>query len=168
MEVDNLLDLDAEMAAMTRMREVLAPLDSSGQRRVLLWASDAFGVSLAQSEQRLPSHPLVQGAEALPASFAELLELTEPASTADRAMVAMFWLLESVGGDAVDGRSVNRLLKEHGIDLTNVTNAISKLIDRKPRFAIQAGKKGKFEKLYRLTSEGRKAVVQMMRRANDE
>jgi hypothetical protein len=45
------------------------------------------------------------------------------------------------------------------VDVSNVTNAFSALIDRRPRLAIQAGKKGKFEKLYRLTTEGRKQVT---------
>jgi len=162
--------LDAELHAMTQVRDILAPLEPAAQRRILYWAVDVFSISgvVPLTAQRAAASNEADGGAELPATFAEILELTEPNNNADRVLVAGFWIQEVQTQDAVDGRAVNKLLKEHGIDVSNVTNAFTALIERKPRLAIQAGKKGKFEKLYRLTTEGRKAVRGMMdRRGNN-
>lgn len=159
--------LDEELRAMTQLQEILGALEPPARRRVLCWAADAFSVQVDQTagaDKRPEVGGAVVGDAGLPATFAELLELTEPANNADRALVAACWIQESEGLDAFDGRSINRLLKEHGIDVSNVTNALTALIEKRPRLAIQAGKKGKFEKLYRLTTEGRKAVRNMTKR----
>ena len=159
--------IDSEMGAMVAARKLISALEPAAQRRVLLWLADLFSVSqptptptTPQAASVGPSTPQFErGSKPAFSSFAEILERTEPTNNADRALVAAYWLQEVEGGESVDGRSINRLLKEHGVDVSNVTNAFSALIDRQPRLAMQAGKKGKFEKLYRLTTEGRKQVA---------
>jgi hypothetical protein len=167
--------LDAEVGAMAATRKLISALEPAAQRRVLLWLADVFSVAAPLATQSPspsaanPATPTPPSAVqppppegGSPSSFAELLEWTEPTNNADRVLVAAFWLQEVEGGESLDGRSINKLLKEHGVDVSNVTNAFSALIGRRPRLAIQAGKKGKFEKLYRLTTEGRKQVTVMM------
>jgi hypothetical protein len=163
-------NLESELQAMTQLGQILSALEVSARRRVLAWAADAFSVQVEKVAQRdrVPElgMPQLEGSS-LPATFAELLELTDPSNNADRALVAAGWIQEKEDQASFDGRSINRLLKEHGVDVSNVTNALTALIERRPRLAIQAGKKGKFEKLYRLTTEGRKAVRSMMRSEKD-
>jgi hypothetical protein len=160
--------LDAEMGAMAQARKLISALEPPAQRRVLLWLADVFSVATPVTKVgALPdgsaSNPGAEfEKEGRPSSFAELLERTEPANNADRVLVAAFWLQEVEGRESLDGRSINGLLKEHGVDVSNVTNAFTALIDRRPRLAIQAGKKGKFEKLYRLTTEGRKQITAIL------
>jgi hypothetical protein len=161
---------DSEIEIMLATRKLIASLDPQVQRRVLLWLNDTFSVTPAAALGIVPRNEhrpteVVQINEtdaARPSSFAELLERTEPANNADRVLVAAFWLQDLEGRETLDGRSINKLLKEHGVDVSNVTNAFTSLIDRRPRLAMQAGKKGKFEKLYRLTTEGRKQVTALL------
>ncbi|HYE28967.1 MAG TPA: hypothetical protein VEA61_12150 [Allosphingosinicella sp.] len=170
MASEELGDLDPEMGAMLASRKLISALEPPAQRRVLLWLADVFSVSapvaVANAPQPAPAvasaAPPEGGQEATPSSFSEILERTEPTNNADRVLAAAFWLQEVEGRESLDGRSINKLLKEHGIDVSNVTNAFTALIERRPRLAIQAGKKGKFEKLYRLTTEGRKQVAAAM------
>lgn len=160
-----------ELDAMNTVASALRALTPSPRERVLAWAVAKFGDGLAKytaDHQMLNPGPLTQMARAESTgsaeygSFAELIEATELRSNSDRALFAGFWLQEYEADDSFDGRSVNKLLKEHGIDVSNVTNALSSLINSKPRLAMQAGKKGKFEKLYRLTTEGKKQVRQRL------
>ena len=163
-------DPTAEIDAMRKVAEALMPLTREAQMRVLSWAvsrfsnetisnpiestrnnQDANGESSAQVEQTSDF-----------ASFAELIENVDLKSNADRALFAAYWIQEIQNEDSFDGRSINKLLKEHGIDVSNVTNALASLINTKPRQAMQAGKKGKFEKLYRLTTEGKKEVMRRL------
>lgn len=167
---DDFEDPTAEIEAMKTFADTLAPLSKDARQRVLSWTASRFLVEnlsgadnglFGNNSSNTDDKNRTGGSLSLN-SFAELIESVDLKSNSDRALFAGYWLQEIEGEDSFDGRSVNKLLKEHGIDVSNVTNALASLINTKPRRAMQAGKKGKFEKLYRLTTEGKKEVTRRL------
>lgn len=163
-------DPTAEIEAMKKVAEALMPLNGEAQTRVLSWAVSRFSneaVLIPMDSRKTNQDPNRGNPDQVEqnsnfASFAELIENVDLKSNSDRALFAAYWIQEIQKEDSFDGRSINKLLKEHGIDVSNVTNALASLINTKPRQAMQAGKKGKFEKLYRLTTEGKKEVMRRL------
>jgi hypothetical protein len=160
---DEAFDVDAELLAMRTLADTLRPLSQEARSRVVDWAAKSFGLPVhgltGQSPQVGRSEMPADVTASSATSFAELTEGTDLKSNADRALLAGFWLQNFEGQESFDGRSLNKLLREHGIDVSNITNALTSLMSHNPKLAMQAGKKGKFEKLYRLTTEGRKAAT---------
>ena len=63
---------------------------------------------------------------------------------------------------------MNKKLKDLGYRVSNITTAFNGLINRRPQLVIQTKKSGtskQARKLYRLTTEGQRAVERMLQRA---
>lgn len=177
---DTLYASDPEVAAIARVNEALSGLDPAVQQRVLKWAADKFNVVLSQTRgQRSRSEsgqPLrngeseggVAGEVGTFADFASLYDAANPPTDAEKALVAGYWLQVVQGKPDWDGFSANKALRNLGHAASNITVALSQLIDRSPRLVIQTHKAGKTRqarKKYKVTGEGIKRVRQLLSNA---
>ena len=161
------VDPTQELEAMTAMSKVLGGLSEEQRARALLWANRFYGAEVPESKypKRRESKSTNDSEEAdVPVfdSFDVLFDAVDPQDNAMRALTAGYWFQVVKGQDGFDGYTVNSKLKEHGEDVSNVTNAFTSLINRKPRLAIQSGKLGKLKKAYKLTTEGVKTIRRMV------
>jgi hypothetical protein len=155
--------------------------DVDARRRVLRWASSAF---LPQEPETTPTNitPSTGGMQAQGSaasgtgtvtsshprshdSLPDLYAAVSPASDADRALVVGYWFQVLQGEQDLDGFQINKELKHLGHGVSNITTALSSLIERKPQLVIQTRKSGNSKqarKRYRLTDAGIKAVERMI------
>lgn len=168
----------AEIDAMTEVARALQPLEAESRRRVLQWAADSFGATVAavSSAQRVAgyrdheSEALGDQAEKF-TDLAALYAATAPKSDPEKALVVGYWF-QKIGNDAdFDSGSVNRELNHLGYRIGNITSALGSLIARKPQLVIQTRKSGSTQqarKRYRLTNEGIKQVERMVRGGDEQ
>lgn len=86
-------------------------------------------------------------------------------STPLKPLVVGYWFQVLQGEQDLDGFQINKELKHLGHGVSNITTALSSLIDRKPQLVIQTRKSGNSKqarKRYRLTDAGIKAVERML------
>jgi hypothetical protein len=146
-------------------------------RRVLQWASSAFlpdglpqPVTGTMRAQEPPDTAAAIGTvEPGPSrSFSSLPDLyaaVSPASDPARALVVGYWFQVKQGEQDLDGFRINKELKHLGHGVSNITTALSSLIERKPQLVIQTRKSGNSKqarKRYRLTDAGIRAVERMI------
>lgn len=151
--------------------------DVEAIRRVLQWASSAFlpdglpqPVTGFMRTQEAPDTASVSGSVDSGASrsfpsLPDLYSAVSPASDASRALVVGYWFQVKQGEQDLDGFQINKELKHLGHGVTNITTALSSLIERKPQLVIQTRKSGNSKqarKRYRLTDAGIKAVERML------
>lgn len=176
-------DPTKELAAMSKVSEALQGLSKKEVERVLTWLSSVYEIGstpqtiTTSAQQETPgvstkSSELASGNDNHInfQAFHELFDAAYPKDNAERALVAGYWLQEQEQQDNFDGYSVNKILKNLGHPVSNVTNAFSALMTRKPRHAMQVSKAGKSKqskKLYKLTIEGIKAVKKMISNENN-
>jgi hypothetical protein len=157
--------------------------DVDARRRVLRWAASAF---LPQEPESTPTNITpgtgVMQAQASAGTFSatgtltasqarshdslpDLYAAVSPASDADRALVVGYWFQVLQGEQDLDGFQINKELKHLGHGVSNITTALSSLIERKPQLVIQTRKSGNSKqarKRYRLTDAGIKAVERLL------
>ncbi len=100
-------------------------------------------------------------------TLAEFFAAADPQQDTDRAMVAAYWLQVHESEGDFDSFSINKRLKDLGHGVGNITAAFNGLIARRPQLVIQTKKTGnsrQARKLYRLTTEGQKAVERMVQK----
>lgn len=170
---------DTEIAAMGSVADALAELDPEGQRRVLHWAADRFGVALpARRPKSVNSEPADDDEDATDddaadsdkgSTFEEFADLFNacgpPKSEPDKALVAGFWMQIVQGAQNVQSQQLNSMLKDLGHPIGNITQSMTSLINRKPGLVMQTKKAGNTQqarKTYKLTHEGIKSVKAML------
>jgi hypothetical protein len=162
------MDSDPEVGAMSRIAELLNPLEPSVQRRVLDWATARFvGATVL-----LGAVPL---AERRPAyqDFVDLFHAADPKTAADAALVAAYWFQEVQGQPMLRAQDLNGALRNLGHRVANITDALRTLEQRKPPHVRQSGKSGRSpqaRKSYKLTVEGTarvEALVEARKEAED-
>lgn len=117
-------------------------------------AASSSGTAALEPPQSRPS-----------SSLPDLYAAVSPASDASRALVVGYWFQVTQGEQDLDGFQINKELKHLGHGVTNITTALSSLIQRKPQLVIQTRKSGNSKqarKRYRLTDAGVKAVERMI------
>jgi hypothetical protein len=157
---------DLEILAMTGITRALDEIDDDAKRRVLMWASQRYNLSLPTQGQR----PLADGSNGGSATrsyegFVDLFDAAGPRTEAEKALVGGYWF--QVVGESSDFQSqqVNDSLKDVGHGIGNITDALAKLQERKPALVRQVAKAGKSRqarKKYKLTSAGIRLVVKMI------
>lgn len=166
-DVDQQTDPMAELTAMTEVAKALQPLDEHAVRRVLHWAADRFGASIAvatggpalgscEINEPAESGELVSVADSFD-TVADLYSAASPRNDPEKALVVAYWFQKLCGQADFDSASVNRELKHLGHSVSNITAALSSLIGRKPQLVIQTRKSGSSQqarKKYMLTAEG--------------
>lgn len=180
------MQLGTELEVMMGIASELEKLggDTDGIRRVLQWSWAAHlpGEAPPSNTKIITGTGALQlsgvtasvsgSAESSPpaagTSFSTLPDLyskVSPASDSNRALVVGYWFQVLQGVPDLDGFSINKELKHLGHAVTNITTALTSLIERKPQLVIQTRKSGNSKqarKLYRLTDAGIKAVERLI------
>ena len=170
-------DQDAEITAMSKIGAALTELkEPEAVTRVLRWAVDKYRPKPPLPPGRAQNAPLpdigdVTDALSPPREFQDfpaLFNAASPATEPERALVAGYWFQVVQGKEDLHGQLLNDELKNMGHGIGNVTDALSSLIERRPALVIQTRKSGtsrQARKKYRLTTEGIRAVEQMLAQA---
>lgn len=171
---------DPEIDAMSVIAAALTDLDGDAQDRVLRWAMERYGVSVAtggrRSGARVGDHAEEKGegiteeeiVEEAPAfeHFAELFAKAQPKNEPDKALVAAYWLQAIQGVGTWQSAALQKELKNLGHAISNITDALSSNIKKKPQRIIQLQKAGSAKqarKTYKVTHEGLVYVQGMLR-----
>jgi hypothetical protein len=150
--------VDSELEAMGLIANALRGLDGEQVRRVLLWASDKFGVQLR------PSEAAGQRTSAF-GSLADLYDAANPSSEAQKLLVVAYWFQVVQGNVELESQVLNKALKNLGHAVGNITRAFGSLAETSPRLVIQTRKTGSSKqarKRFKLTVEGIRWVGQML------
>lgn len=171
---------DQEFTAIQAVYTALNPLDAEARTRVISYIVDRLEIKgsyaakaatpptpeqttttedVAQTDRPSASHTEFK-------TFAELYDAAkQPDGNPSRALIAGYWLQVCGGQEAFDSQSANKELKNLGIGVVNITDAIDSLKNKKPALALQIKKSGssrQARKLYKLTVSGVRAVEEMM------
>jgi hypothetical protein len=157
---------DAEIKAMGSIAEALDGLESEAIARILRWAGDRYGVTLGATgkTRRAPEDVLSDNAESEETDFedfADLYDAADPQTDVDRALVAGYWIQVVKDGQDFQAQPANKLLKDMGHGINNITSAMDGLINQSPRLAVQKQKKGssrQARKVYKVTTAGERYV----------
>ena len=155
----------SEVEAITAVDRALSELDENAAVRVLRWASEKYG-------QPLPEELPVEAVGSAPVQplerfedIADLMAAAGPRSGVERVLVAAYWFQVINEQPNVTGQQVNDALKNLGHAMSNITDAFSSLIRRKPQLAMQVEKTGssrQARKKYKLTIAGINEVKKLL------
>ncbi len=168
--------IDEEFAAMQSVHAALEPLKPEARVRVVTYIASRLEILLDSRDAKQKTDDREREEEVVKVTkeqtegmkfqtFAELFDATNPSSTADKALVAGYWLQVCQAAESFDGRSANNELKHLGHGLSNITNAIDSLKTQKPALALQLKKSGTSQqarKTYKITGAGIKAVENLI------
>ena len=171
---------DPEVDAMSAVATALTDLEEDAQDRVLRWAAERYGVSIATSGRRSGPSAGDQAEEAgdevteeeiaeeAPAyeHFAELFAKAQPKTEPDKALVAAYWLQAIQGESTWQSAALQKELKNLGHAISNITDALTSNMRKKPQRIIQLQKAGNAKqarKTYKVTHEGLVYVQGMLR-----
>lgn len=168
--------LDQELAAMQSVVAAFEPLHPDARKRVFDYVIARLGLSPVKQpmDRREPPSPADSEQPEVPAqspefaTFAELHDAAQPATQADSALVAGYWLQVVRGGESFEGFAANKELKNLGEGASNITASINVLKNQNPALVIQLKKSGtskQARKTYKVTVAGIKRVQAMMREA---
>lgn len=153
-------DLTAAIAVLNEINSAIRAYDPVlKEAAVEILLQRAFGGAAADSRSGAPLR-----ARALRGSFADLLARWTPATASDRVLLAVYFL----SGASVEGnettRAVTHLLREHGLEVANPSQALRANVRRAPAH-LRAAKEGtspKARQRFSLTSEGAAYVERML------
>lgn len=175
---------DPEIEAMSAVTTALAGLEADQQDRVLRWAAERYGVTLAKGAGRRGSsgggQAVVGDDDAVTDDeikdeapvyehFAELFAAAQPKTNEDKALVAAYWVQAVEGKDQWASRQLNVELKNLGHPISNITEALSSNMRKKPQRIIQLRKSGSSRqatKTYKVSHEGLVYVQGMLSRSD--
>lgn len=169
-------EIDPEIAAMGGVASALTSLDEDQRTRVLRWALDRYGVRVAAIRQEGTnesdgsdgeSAAQDSGAAGLRqyASIDELFESGSAKTNMHKALLAAYWFQVVQGDTGFQSFALNGALKNLGIGIANITDALGSAEAQKPALVMQTAKTGKSRqarKTYKLTTAGVKAVEAML------
>lgn len=170
---------DPEIEAMSAVATALADLDQEAQGRVLRWAAERYGVTLPSGDRRggaggdesddageeVTAEEIAAEAPAFE-HFAELFTKAQPKTESEKALVAAYWLQAIQGQGKWQAAELQKELKGLGHAVSNVTDALTSNIRKKPQRVIQLQKVGntrQARKTYKVTHEGLVYVQGMLR-----
>lgn len=169
----------AEIEALKAVSGALSNLDKHACERVLRWACDRFGISTKE----ISSPPNPRGGSGAGGSsvgrngnlaefedLATLFAAASPKTEPEKALIAAVWKQHSEQLADWGSQEINTELKHLGHGVSNITDALTSLMRRKPSLVIQTRKEGSSKqarKKYKVTVEGL-SKVQRMLAGNDE
>jgi hypothetical protein len=167
--------IDPEISAMGAVAGAMNPLEPDQQARVLRWAADRYGLKDLtignrggqgytgdEGDQRDAG---AGGERPAYASIDELFESGAAKTNAQKALLAAYWFQVVQGGAGFQSFTLNTALKDLGLGIPNITDALSSAEASKPALVMQTAKSGKSRqarKTYKLTTAGVKAVEVML------
>jgi hypothetical protein len=160
-------DPEAEVRAISEIGRLLSNLPPEARRRVLLWAVEFAEVDLtgARTSAGVVRGPNRQEQD-LPADLAQLIEWAAPTKELEHALLACYFHTIVKREASVDGATINAELGRMGRRSSNITKALTHLIDKSPSLVILVGRTGRGKnarKQYRVTSAGVAQVRAMIR-----
>lgn len=169
---------DPEIDAMSAVATALADLEEEAQGRVLRWAGERYGITMASGggARAAGTHGTDDAdevtdeeiADEAPAyeHFAELFAAASPKTNDDKALVAAYWVQVHQEHASWASRLLNAELKNLGHSIPNITDALTGNMRKKPQRVIQLKKSGNTKqanKTYKVTHEGLVYVQGMLR-----
>ncbi len=164
---------DPEIDAMSALATALAALDEDARGRVLRWAAERYGVNLKTSTGGRHGGGAADGtggstgaevtdeeiAEEAPVyeHFADLFAKAQPKTDPDKALVAAYWLQAIQGHGTWQSAALQKELKNLGHVVSNITESLSRNMEKKPQRIVQIQKSGSSKqarKTYKVTHEG--------------
>lgn len=168
-------DSDSEIRAMGAIVDALEKLEDDARVRVLRWAVARFQPKAAAAKEAPPGALFPEESanpsdpKAALARYDSVVEAFSaagpPAAGPDKALLVAAFLQTKQGASEFTGQQVNTELKHLGHPVTNITSALSILMERRPQLVIQTRKSGtsnQARKQYRVTLEGLKAAALML------
>ena len=95
----------------------------------------------------------------------DFYDAANPSTDAERALVIGYWKQKVEGQDEISSQGINNELKNLGYGVSNITRAMSDLIQRNPSLVRQVSKSGSSQqatKTYKLTQSGIRTVEEMI------
>lgn len=156
---------DPELKAMTAIAGALNDLDDKAAARVLRWARERYVTTPEPEPVARAGRAAARIGADEDEDVASLYTAASPRTDPERALVVGYWFQAHQGMKDFDAQRVNAELKNMGHGVGNITEAFTRLIERKPQYVIQTRKSGtsrQARKLYRVTNEGIKRVQAML------
>lgn len=173
---------DAEIEAISKVAEALADLDDEARGRVLRWAAERFDVVISAPRKRGQVDEMDEDDDDLDDDlgdqsqetgrggggsrefehFAELYDLMDPKTDAERVLVASYWTQIIQGKATFGSYELNKVLKDLGNGVGTINKAMSTNIKKKPALILQVSRGGSTQqarKKYKLTDGGKKWVA---------
>jgi len=167
--------LDPEIAAMTAVSGALKDLEDETRGRVLRWAASRYSVKGIKTGGSAASDGVEEeadsrggdsgGDEKRYSSIDELFESGVAKTNTQKALLAAYWFQVIEGSVGWQSYTLNVALKNLGIGIPNITDALSTAEGLKPALVMQTSKSGKSRqarKTYKLTTAGVKSVEGML------
>lgn len=169
---------DPEIAAMAALASALHGLDAEAQGRVMKWAASRYGIADLKIPEKgrheeSEDQSLKRGGDGSAdqaSTIHDLFERAKPKTQMDRALVAAYWFQVVQGATGFGSFVLNKELKNMGIGIGNITDALSSAEAAKPALVMQTAKSGKSRqarKTYKLTTAGIKYVDTMVVNVDD-
>ncbi|MDE0392935.1 MAG: hypothetical protein OXI57_12800 [Rhodospirillales bacterium] len=170
-------DASNEFEAIKAVHDALEPLDSDARNRVVTYIASLLGIGqpmvggpVAKEDADIDGEAEEDADDAVAqaetySEFADLYEAVDPKSNGEKALVAGYWLQNCQDAENFTGFAANKVLSDLGHKLTNITDAINIMRNRKPSLILQLKKSGssrQARKLYKITHEGIKRVEEMV------
>jgi hypothetical protein len=158
----------SEVEAISVIDGALGELEEEEAARVLRWASEKYGQALPPAPDPVANPTAPVEPMTAPAAFediADLMAAIDPRNGVERVLVATYWFQVINGHPSVTGQQVNESLRNLGHAASNITDAFTSLIRRKPQLAIQVEKTGSSKqarKKYKLTVAGIDQVKKLL------
>jgi len=168
-------EIDPEITAMTSVAGALRDLDEDGRVRVLRWAADRYGIKNLKISGGGAKDEVEDGVDSRgggssdePLAYSSIDELFESGvakTNSQKALLAAYWFQVIEGQVGWQSATLNVALKNLGIGIPNITDALSTAEGQKPALVMQTSKSGKSRqarKTYKLTTAGVKSVESLL------
>ena len=167
---------DKEIAAMSEMAAALdgfAESDQATVERILHWLCARYNVEIFGKLEQQPAGGSAGEGNAVSGTatgrgfddLADVFHAASPKTEAEKALVAAYWMSVGEGKLEFTAQEVNKSLKNLGHGIVNITDALTKLMGKKPSLVMQTAKSGaskQARKKYKLTRAGLDAVPRMV------
>lgn len=174
---------DPEIAAMGAVADAVAPLEDDARGRVIRWAAERYGVSLAGAKPRSPvdrltgngtdedeygddeEHAVDRSSPRHFEHFAELYDAVGPSSDPERVLVASYWHQIINGKASFGSQLLNKDLKDLGHAVGTINKAMAANMQKRPALILQVARGGnsrQARKTYKLSDAGRKWVEEKL------
>lgn len=164
--MDDLIELQV-MAEVFKSLEKLP--DNEAKARVLQWIEGKLQLpSVAPLKPKADNKADTKSEEPLVFdSFPDMYHAFNPKSEKEKALVGAYWLRLG-GATQFASMEVNKLLKDLGHGVANITDALSSAMSEKPALIMQVKKSGssrQSRKQYKITDSGSKFLAARLQEA---
>jgi hypothetical protein len=162
-------EIDA-MAAIASALDKFTEEEREIVERILGWACSRYNVNIGAGRSTPVKGAMVAAAQEDGQNIgfediADLYAAANPKTASDKALIAGYWLATGEGSPDFAAQEINKHLKNLGHGVSNITDALSSLISRRPSLVMQTAKSGKSKqarKKYKLTRAGLDRVTAMI------